>query len=129
MTRWMWFAGGFLTFVAVHQVEVLEWSAWFGGAHTPWFLNSGRALALALGCLGASSGTLALLDASSRRVRGVTFAAGAFVAMTLVLFSKQGGAGTIFPIVMVVGGALILASCAFGAFVGAEIRRTLRRRH
>jgi hypothetical protein len=124
----MWFAGGFLTFLAVHQIEVLEWSAWFGGVHTPWFLNSGRALALMLGGMCASSGAMAALNASGRRAWGIAFAVGAVVAMTLVMFSKQGGPGTIFPIVMGVGGVLLLVSSAVGAFIGAEIRLALRRR-
>jgi hypothetical protein len=128
MTRWIRFAGGLLTFLAAHSVEVREWSAWFGGAHPPWFLNSGRAIVFTLGCVCASSGMMALFSASVSRVRGITFAVGSFVAMTAVLFFQKGGAGTIFPIVMIVGGVLILMSSALGAFIGAEIRLAVRGR-
>jgi hypothetical protein len=128
MTRWIRFAVGFLTFLAAHAVEVREWSAWFGGAHPPWFLNSGRAIVFTLGCVCAFSGLMALFSASVSRVRGITFAAGSFIAMTAVLFLQQGGAGTIFPIVMVVGGVLILVSSALGAFIATEIRMAVRGR-
>jgi hypothetical protein len=71
---------------------------------------------------------MALFSASAKRVRGITFAVGSFVAMTAVMFLQKGGAGSIFPIVMVVGGLLILMSSTFGAFIGAEIRLAVRGR-
>jgi len=128
MTRGIRFAIGFLTFLAAHAVEVRQWSAWFGGAHPPWFLNSGRAIVFTLGCVCAASCMMALFSASAQRVRGITFAVGSFVAMTAVMFLQKGGPGTIFPIVMVVGGLLILVSSTFGAFIGAEIRLAVRGR-
>jgi hypothetical protein len=128
MGRLIRFTVGLLTFLAAHAVEVLEWSVWFGGAHPPWFLNSGRAIAFTLGCVCISSCIVTLGSASARRVRGITFAVGSFVAMTAVMFLQKGGAGSIFPIVMVVGGLFILMSSTFGAFIGAEIRLAVRGR-
>jgi hypothetical protein len=128
MTRWIRFAVGLLTFLAAHAVEVRQWSAWFGGVHPPWFLNSGRSIAFTLGCVCASSCMMALFGGSAERVRGITFAVGSFVAMTAVLFLQKGGAGSIFPIVMVVGGLGILMGSMFGAFIGAEIRLAVRGR-
>ena len=126
MGRLIRFTAGLLTFLAAHEVEVRQWSAWFGGAHPPWFLNSGSAVAFTLGCVAVASCIVALCSARAKRVWGITFAVGASVGMTLVLFLQRGGAGSIFPIVMVGGGALILLSSILGAFVGAEIRRALR---
>jgi hypothetical protein len=48
--------------------------------------------------------------------------------MTAVLFLKEGGPGTIFPIVMVAGGALILISSTLGALIGREVRRAAKGR-
>jgi hypothetical protein len=112
------FVAGLLTFAAAHEVEVLKLTAWFGGAHEPWFLNSGRAVAFTMACLCVSS-----LIAGRLRLSGVMFAAGAATAMTAVLFLKQGGPGTIFPIVIAVGSVFILAVSMLGAWIGGEIRR------
>jgi hypothetical protein len=112
------FVAGLLTFAAAHEVEVLKWTAWFGSAHEPWFLNSGRAVAFTMACLLVSS-----LIAGWLRLSGVLFAAGAAAAMTVVLFLKQGGSGTIFPIVIAVGTVFILAVSLLGVGIGGEIPR------
>ena len=52
MARWLGFVIGLLAFSLAHAIEVAKWAPWFGGAHAPWFLNSGRAIAFTLGvCL------------------------------------------------------------------------------
>ena len=107
-----------LIFVAAHEVEVLKWAAWFGGAHEPWFLNSGRAVAFTMACLFVGSLTTWWL-----RLSGLMIAAGAAAAMTAVLFLKEGGPGTIFPIVIAAGTVCILAITLLGAWIGGEIRR------
>jgi hypothetical protein len=111
------FVAGLLTFAAAHEVEVLKWTAWFGSAHAPWFLNSGRAVAFTMACLLVSS-----LIAGWLRLSGLMFAAGAAAAMTAVLLLKQGGPGTIFPIVIAVGILLMLAVSLLGAWIGGEMR-------
>ena len=123
--RWSDFAFGALTFGGVHAIEVMRWTAWFGGVHEPWFLNSGSATVFTLVCVAAASGIVALSSASVPSVRGITFGAGACAAMTAVLIMKQGGPGTIFPIVMAVGGLFILMSSALGAWIGREARRAV----
>ena len=115
------FAAGALTFAAAHAVEVLEWAAWFGNAYEPWFLNSGRAVAFMMACLLVSS-----LIAGWLRLSGVMFAAGAATAMIAVLFLKEGGPGTIFPIVIAAGTAFILAVSLLGTWIGGEIRGLAR---
>jgi hypothetical protein len=42
----------------------------------------------------------------------------------VVLFLKEGGAGTLFPIVIVAGSALMLAISMLGAWIGGEMRKT-----
>jgi hypothetical protein len=69
---------------------------------------------------GAAGGALGL--------PGLAVAAGSFVALTTVLFVKEGGPGTIFPIVMTVGGLFVLSSGALGGWIGSEVRREVRRR-
>src|SRR5438309_535944 len=89
-------AAGALAFLAAHLVIHAEWARWFGAEHVPWFLNEGRANAVMV-----SSLFLASLAGGYAAVPGLMFAAGAFAAMTIVLFNLPGGPGTIFPIVMV----------------------------
>jgi len=116
VARCFGFAVGLLTFVAAHAIEVAKWAAWFGGAHAPWFLNSGRAVIFTLGCLFVAS-----LIAGTLRWSGAALAAGAATAMTAVLFF--GGGSTIFPIVLAAGGLLIAATSLLGSWLGSEISR------
>jgi hypothetical protein len=116
------FAAGLLTFAAAHAVEVLQWVAWFGNAYEPWFLNSGRAVAFMMACLFVSS-----LIAGWLRLSGLMFAAGAAAAMTVVLFLKHGGPGTIFPIVIAAGTVFILATCMLGVWIGGEIESVVKK--
>ena len=120
--RGVGFAAGLMTFVAAHEVEVLKWAAWFGSAaHEPWFLNSGRAVAFTMACLFVSS-----LISGWLRLSVLTIVAGAATAMTVVLFLKEGGPGTIFPIVIAVGTVFMLAIGALGVWTGGEVRGLAR---
>jgi hypothetical protein len=119
--RGVGFAAGLVTFVAAHEVEVLKWAAWFGNVHDPWFLNSGRAVVFTMACVFVSS-----LIAGWLRLSAFMVAAGAAVAMTVVQFLKEGGSGTIFPIVIAVGAAFILAVSLLGVWIGGEIRGLVR---
>jgi hypothetical protein len=120
------FAGGFVTFVLAHAIEVAKWSGWFHGTAEPWFLNAGRAALLTIGAVTLTSAVMAALVGPTRAVNGVSVAAGAFVAMTAVLFLKPGGPGTIFPIVLVAGGVFLLLGSVLGAWAGTRVRRVLR---
>lgn len=119
MVRWIGFAIGLLTFAGAHAIEVAMWNPWFGGAHNPWFLNSGRAIVFTMSCLFGVS-----LIAGGLRVSGLMIAAGAFVAMTAV--EMRGGGSTIFPIVLTFGGVFILLSSLLGAWIGMEIGSVVR---
>jgi hypothetical protein len=114
--RCLGFAIGLLTFVGAHAIEVAKWASWFGGAHAPWFLNSGRAVIFTLGCLFVAS-----LVAGILRWSGVAFAAGAVTAMTAALFFGEGS--TIFPIVLASGGLFIAVTSLLGSWLGSEISR------
>jgi len=128
MVRLIGFIVGALAFWATHAVERAHWSDWFHGTYDPWFLNSGRAIVLTMSAVAVSSAAVAALAASTREVRGLTIGAGAFVAMTIVMFLKPAGPGTIFPIVMVVGGVLLMLAGVLGAWTGAGLRRIMRAR-
>lgn len=129
MIRWRGFVLGALTFLAAHAVLLAGWRSWFepGGAHTAWFLNSGRGVAFTVVCLVAGSALAAGFGRDQtlrdRIATGGAFALGAVVAMAGVLFT--GDAGTIFPIVLVVGAIIALASALAGALAGGAVRSAL----
>jgi hypothetical protein len=122
------FAVGMLTFAVAHVIEVAMWSTWFGGANEPWFLNAGAAAGFTLGCLFIASGVVSMVNPSARPGRGVTLGVGACAAMAVVLILKQGGPGTIFPIVLAVGGVFLLISSTLGAWIGREVGVAVKRR-
>src|SRR5690349_10827366 len=104
MRRVVGFITGGIAFAAAHAVEARYWSDWFRGRYEPWFLNSGWAILFTLAVLTLASVAIAALNRSSRPVRGIAIGAGAFVMMSVLLF-KSPGPGTLFPIVLAVGGA------------------------
>ncbi|HEY7289528.1 MAG TPA: hypothetical protein VH583_06790 [Vicinamibacterales bacterium] len=115
------FVTGLAAFFAVHAVEAAMWSAWFGGLHVPWFLNSGRAIVFAASCL---FGIAAVAGAVS--LPALATAAGAITAMVLILIRI--GGSTIFPIVIVGGGLVVGVSILAGARTGAQLGGLVRRR-
>jgi hypothetical protein len=125
MVRLVGFVAGVLAFWAAHVVERAHWTDWFHGEFDPWFLNSGLAIAATVGAVALASAVVAALAGASRAVSGLSVAAGAFMAMTLVLFLKPAGPGTIFPIVMVAGGVLLLVASMLGAWAGRSARRLI----
>jgi len=62
------------------------------------------------------------LMAGCFRVSGLMISAGAFAAMTLIMFGRVGGPGTLAPIVLGAGGLFIAAATLLGAWLGSEIR-------
>ncbi len=129
MVRWRGVVLGAVTFTAAHVVLVAGWQSWFepGGAHAAWFLNSGRGVAFTIACLILGSALVAVFARDrtfgERLATGAAFALGAFVAMACVLFT--GSPGTIFPIVLVFGGIIALASALAGAVAGGAVRGAL----
>jgi hypothetical protein len=118
MIKWRDAVFGAATFLATHAVVVRKWATWFDGQHEPWFLNSGRAVGFTALCL-LVAGLVASASWARRRddvmAHGATVAAGAVLAMTVVLITA--GPGTIFPIVIVFGGMVVLFSSAIGSLI------------
>jgi len=122
--RWRSVVLGAAAFLAAHAVLVAKWATWFGGQWQPWFLNdSGRAVALTAATLFAAAlaaGLLWALDRADAIVHGINVAAGAAAAMTGVLVAV--GPGTIFPIVIVAGLVIALASTVAAAVLVAAFK-------
>src|SRR5258706_1386442 len=92
VARFQAFSIGAIAFATSHEFEGILWTIWFGGAHDPWFLNSGRAIVFTMACLFAASVVSGILGLS-----GLMFAAGGITAMAIVLILR--GGSTLFPIV------------------------------
>jgi hypothetical protein len=121
------FTTGAAAFLAAHGVEVWLWRSAFApsGDSTPWFLNSGRAVAFTAACLLLASAVHAALRRGPQGARGsavapgLASAAGAWVAMAAVLAVL--GPGNIFPIVLAAGALIAAAACTAGAFLGIRV--------
>jgi hypothetical protein len=120
------FVAGALTFVAAHAIEVARWTSWFGGTRVPWFLNSTPAIAFTLALVFAVSALIVPAGLSAPKARGFGFGAGVVVAMTVVLFAGP-GPGTIFPIVIVFGGTILLLASLAGTWLGRQVAKALGR--
>jgi len=115
---------GAVAFWVAHAIEAARWHDWFRGDYDPWFLNSGRAVLFTLACVAiASAAVEAFDDRTPRATKGLAAAGGAFAAMVSVLFLRTAGPGTIFPIVVVAGGALLALSSVAGAWAGTLLGR------
>lgn len=129
MIRWRGVIPGALTFLVAHAVVLAGWRTWFdpAGAHTAWFLNSGRAVAFTAICLVAGAAVAGAFGHDKtfgdRLWTGLAFAIGAVVAMACVLFAGDGG--TIVPIVLGTGAIVALASGLAGAVAGGAVRTAL----
>ncbi len=116
--RWRAILYGAAAFLIAHTIERFLWARFFsaGNAALPaWFLNSGRAVLFTAICL-AIAGLVVGAMARDRRellAGAANVAGGGIVAMIVALFT--GGPGTIFPLVIIAGGALVIA----GSFAGA----------
>jgi hypothetical protein len=124
MIRWKGALLGAATFVAAHLVQTLWWTTWFRGAYAPWFLNSGRAVALTTGCQFIAAAMASAAEPREALVRGGSIAAGAAAAMVVVL--AFAGPGTLFPIVIGIGTIVLAAASLAGALAGSGLRRTIK---
>jgi len=109
---------GAVVFVTAHLVLMARWREWFlpGGDFPPWFLNSGRAMAwtgVLLFIAGALVGFASRGGSRDAIVAGGNVAGGATVAMGVVLALT--GPGTLFPIALTIGAAVIVFNCVAGA--------------
>jgi hypothetical protein len=120
MIRWKSAALGAAVFGAAHLVLTARWREWFqpGGDFPPWFLNSGRAVALTAALLFMAGVVVGLTTRGPVResiVAGGNLAGGAIVAMCVVLALT--GPGTLFPIALTIGAGVIAFNCVAGALM------------
>ena len=116
--NWTRFTVGFLTFIVAHVIEVTLWQRWFGADNRPWFLNSGRAAALTISGMFVAS-MIATARSDRPLVQGLSIAAGGVTAMAIVLLLT--GQSSLFPIVLAIGGGLVILSSVMGAWVGGAV--------
>lgn len=122
--NWLPFTGGFAGFMAAHVVEAAKWTDWFRGQYRPWFLNSGRAVAFSVACVLAASAVTALRW-DRPLAAGLPAAAGAISALIGVLL-LSGDPGSIFPIVLAMGGVIVTAAAYAGTLMAAGVRALSR---
>ena len=125
MIRWTSVVVGGAAFLAAHLVQTLAWRTWFQGTFEPWFLNSGRAVAFTAALLLLAGAVVSAADWRESMIRGANVAAGAFVAMILVLAVV--GPGNLFPIVIAIAAVIAAASGGAGALAGWSLRRVRTR--
>jgi hypothetical protein len=118
---------GAIAFVGAHLLEYATWRQWFdpSGTYSVWFLNSGRAVAFTVAWLFAVSLAGHLFARPQREAivsKGVNMSIGAIASMTAVLLVV--GPGTIFPIVLVLGAAIVAAGTMAGAWVAVIVRHS-----
>jgi len=121
MTRWRSLMLGAATFLVAHLIERAEWSSLFAGdTATPWFMNSFRAGAFTALLLSLSAGFTATRDVGETLVRGLNVGLGATAVMVVVLVVI--GPGTLFPIAIAIGMAIVVTASVSGALAGAIVR-------
>ncbi len=114
-------AGG-LAFAAAHLLERSLWRVWFdpAGQYPPWFLNSGRATAFTAATMIVAGVLLGgARRADTQTVCWLPAAGGAVLAMMVVLALT--GPGTLFPLVITIGGGLLVGSLLAGCALGRVI--------
>jgi hypothetical protein len=109
---------GAVAFLAAHGIEAV---AWFISA-LPSTLTTAAAMVVAGIIAGARSGG-GLFQA---QLALLALVAGAVVPMTITLFTHPNGPGTLFPIALAVGTAVLIASAAAGLLMGWALGRTVR---
>ena len=93
------------------------------GTFEPWFLNSGRAVAFTAALLLVAGASSAPPIGVNRSSAAPMSAAGALVAMIIVLAVV--GPGNLFPIVVAFGAVIAVASGGAGALAGWSLRRAM----
>ena len=107
---------GVVTFVATHLCLMAKWTSWFHGQYQPWFLNTPTAGQFTLACFVVVS-----LIAGLFGIAGWFIWAGAVMTMVVVIFIPP-GPGTLWPIVIAVGGLMVGAAILIGNMLGLGIR-------
>jgi len=114
-------AVGAVAFVCAHVIQTLTWQ-WFASAHEPWFLNSGRAGAVTAAFLFFAGAIVGGFSGGDPLRLGASVGGGAAVAALVVLL-WQVGPGNLFPIVIVIGTIVLMASSCAGSAAGWMLKR------
>ena len=112
---------GLLTFAATHLIVMAKWTSWFHGEHEPWFLNTAEA-----GQFTVASVFVVSLIAGVFDISGVFLWIGAVAAMAVVMCLPP-GPGTLWPMVMMMGGGFFAVAVLAGSVLGLAIRSGLRK--
>jgi hypothetical protein len=128
MIRWKSLVLGAVVFGIAHWLQITWWREWFepSGDYSPWFLNSGRAVAVTAGLLFVTGVLLGIVSrgvAPEAIVAGGNLAAGAVAAMGVVLGVT--GPGTLFPIALTIGAGIAAISAIAGTLAGSLIGKAL----
>ena len=128
MIRWKSLVLGAVLFGIAHWLQMTWWREWFqpAGDYPPWFLNSGRAVAVTAGLLFITGVLLGIVSRGVVReaiLAGGNLAAGAVMAMCVVLGVT--GPGTLFPIALTIGTGIAAISAIAGALAGSAIGKAL----
>jgi len=116
--RWQWVLMGAVAFLAAHVLERMMWLQWFADqSMVAWFTNSGRAVLVTVGFMFVAGflSNLRTRDRQERMLGAANVAGGGILALVVALVMS--GAGTIFPLVIIIGAVLIIAGTYAGAFI------------
>ena len=128
MIRWKSLVLGAVVFGIAHWLQMAWWREWFqpGGDFPPWFLNSGRAVAVTAGLLFVAGVLLGIVSRGVSQeaiVAAGYLAAGAVAAMGVVLGVT--GPGNLFPIALTIGAGIAAVSAIAGALAGSLIGKAI----
>ena len=128
VVKWKGLLFGAAMFLATYAVIFAKWGIWFGGPYQPpWFLNDGDGPVVftAVSLFVASAAVTAMWAArDDAPVYGVNVAVGACIAMIVAICVI--GPGTLFPIVIALGGFIIGTSSVAGSLMVWSVKRVLR---
>lgn len=127
--RWQGVLSGAVAFLAAHCLEWLQWTRWFADQSlVAWFTNSGRAVVVTMAFMFVA-GLVAGGSTTDRRERMpavVSVSLGGIVAMIATLLVT--GAGSIGPLVVIIGGALLIAGALAGVVTSQQLGAATRTR-
>jgi hypothetical protein len=119
---WRLLLAGAATFLAAHATEV---AAQIGGPD-PWFISAAPSALLtsaAIFSVGLVAGAWTAGPMLEALLGGILLALGAAIPLVVTLFTHPRGPGSLFPIAIALGIALLGGSSFGGAIAGWTIRR------
>jgi hypothetical protein len=115
-----WAAWGAVTYLAAQGALFLTLGAGDGADSAGWFLNSGRGVGTVAAIVVLATAAVFGFRAAPCGVSVGAFTIGAAAAIAGTLFVI--GPGTIFPIVIAAGGAIVAVAATAGRLIGHGLR-------